>query len=372
MLNSTQMTIPCHWDKDTIRQVVSLPQDLGISIGEVYGSMANGGPVGHGRPAEAVINTTSNNALNYRIYLKSVGLKFTYLLNAPFRIKTDVESGQQLHAYLDWVLNVLKPDAVTIASPDLMEEVRKLDKDIGIHISTIASVKSATDLKKYLRFNPNRVVAHHDVGKDWRALSELVAEGEKHGIDVEMLATEGCIFHCPDRETHYEYLAAQRTGDCPFHTKCNTKVLVRPREILLAGGIIRPEDTRFYEEMGVKYIKITGRSKPAEWLPEVVEAYVKRGYDGNLIRLLGIDSAMSEDNWIFLNNKSLDGFIAGFPQGADYKSQCGYCDSWIIRLYNEGSFALNDGTSYRAEANRLILENRGENVRRIISREREG
>ena len=370
MQNQTILTIPCHWDEKVINKIDTLPRDNGVVVGEVYGALAKGGPVGHGRSSESVVNTSVEDALKYRDFLRSKGMKLTYLLNAPFKMKGDAESKKLLHEYLDWILNGLRPDALTIASLELMEEVRKFDQEIGIHISTIAGVRSASDLYKYLHVRPDRVVPHHDLGKDWKSLYELACAGEVNGIGVELLATESCLLHCPSRQAHYEHLAGQGPKDSPFHTSCNTKKLIHPREFLLAGGVIRPEDVHIYEELGVKYIKLTGRSKPAEWLPEVAEAYLNRSYDGNLIRLLGIDPSLKAEDWIYLNNRSLDGFINNFPIDSDYGVQSDYCDQWMIKLYSEGSFEVRDKTIYSTDGGCLSLCYGGEQANQIISKER--
>src|SRR3990172_10429297 len=170
MFHSTQLTVPCHWNKEIVNQIVSIPQTEGIGVGEIYGAMANGGPVGHGRAAESVVAISLQEAIDFRTFADSQGLRFTYLLNAPFKAKSDSESRKELQRYLNWVLNELKPNAVTIASLDLMREVRHIDQNVEIHISTIAGVRYIQDLEQYLEVQPNRVVPHHDVGKDWKSL----------------------------------------------------------------------------------------------------------------------------------------------------------------------------------------------------------
>src|SRR3989344_4111488 len=367
-----KITIPCHWNREIIDRIVAIPQENDLAVSEVYGALPKGGPVGHGRAAESVVQVNAEEALSFRKYLASVGLKLTYLLNAPFDIKNEPENKRQLQDYLGWILGELKPEAVTITSHALMQEVRKLDPEIDIHVSTIAGVKNAKDLEQYLDVHPNRVVPHHDVGKDWESLKGLTAKAKENGVEIEMMATESCLLHCPNREAHYKHLGSQRSQDAPFHTTCNTRKLLKPRELLLAGGIIRPEDVHLYEEMGVDYIKITGRSKPAGWLPEVVEAYTARKYEGNLVRLLGIDPSLKAEDWIKLDNASLDGFLKGFPQGEGYRSQSVYCEEWITGLYAQGNYQLTDGSSYSIEGNSLRLNMPyGDKAGSIISRESE-
>ena len=368
--NGSLLTIPCHWNKQVIEEIIGKDASKGIRVGEVYGVLADGGPVGHGRSRTSVVEVSRDSAADFRQFLTEKDLRLTYLLNAPFSFNGTDEQRKQLDAYLDWILEELRPSALTITSHELMQRVRQLDNEIPIHVSTIAAVKNVADLEKFMDVHPNRVVPHHDVGKDWKALEGLVQFGNKHGVEVEMMATESCLLHCSMRKAHYEYLARE-IKDGPFHTTCNARKLTNPREFLLAGGVIRPEDMGLYVDMGVKYFKLTGRSKPAEWLVEVANAYVNRGYDGNLIRLLGIDPGMKAEDWIYLSNNALDGFLEGFPKRGSYEERCQYCDQWMIKLHQEGNFRLMDGSNYRAEGNTLVLNGQGgEKVCPIIFRER--
>jgi len=364
----TEISIPSHWDTKTLNQMANMPAGEGVRLSEVYGVMAHGGPVGHGRSSNAVKEVTEAEAVAYREAVKSKGLLFTYLLNAPY--SRDQKQQAELEGYLEWIFSDIKPDAVTVTSLDLMREVRRMDSTVGIHISTIAGVKTPKDLEPFLEVGPNRVVPHHDLGKDHKNLEAIVKISDREGIEVELLATESCLYRCQDRCAHYESLAKRGAQDAPFHSTCNTRKLTKPRELLMAGGTIRPEDVAKYESMGVKYIKLSGRSKPSMWLPEVVQAYLRRSYDGNLIRLLGIDPSIRAEDWIFINNKALDGFIDGYPVNQPYPAQAEYCDGWISKMHTSGDFAVSDGTVYTNDDRRLVLKQAGVNAERIILKER--
>lgn len=363
------LTIPCHWDTEVIdeilKQEISEPHP---KVKEVYGVLADGGPIGHGRSNKSVVNISQQSAIEYRRYLTSKGIDFTYLLNAPHTIKDDPDYRSDLNQYLEWILEELKPDALTISSLDLMRYVRTLDQDIPIHVSTIAGVRTVGDLETFMDVHPNRVVPHHDIGKRYSDLTGIVNFGQANGVDCEIMVTESCLFHCPKRNAHYKYLA-QKDADAPFHTTCNFQKLLHPREFLLAGGIIRPEDLRMFEDIGVKYFKITGRSKPPSWLPEVAKAYQNRKYDGNLVRLLGIDPTLQAESWIFVNNRSLDQFLLGFPQTQLYTDETRYADSWISRMYQNGEFYLSDRSTYVVRNGELILQKAGNEVALIIDKE---
>ena len=360
------ITIPCHWDISIIDQIIS--NNDKFSVKEVYGSLSSGGPVGHGRSRESVVPVSRREAANFCEYLKSVGIRFTYLLNAPFEFNDTKEQLEKLNEYMDWIFNDLRPDALTVASLDLMKYLRKLNPNFPIYVSTIAGIKNAHDFKKYVNIKPARIIPHHDLGKQRRDLMEIIKLVEKNNMEVEMLSTESCLRNCPSRDAHYEFLA-KGNADEKFHLTCNSRKIIYPREFLLAGGIIRPEDTEIFEELGVRFFKITGRSKPKEWLPEVVRAYQERSYDGNLIRLLGIDPELKAEEWIYIENKSLNGFLDNYPQDGNYSEEIAYCDDWMVRLYRAGRFKLADGTKYEIKDGMLKLKTIGKRAGDIIGRE---
>ncbi len=358
-LPQINLTVPCHWNNNVINKILNTNHGV-VRIAEVYGVLSDGCPVGHGRAKNTVVSMSREKALNFRLYLKKIGLKFTYLLNAPFHFNSNQEQLNKLDEYLNWIINILKPDALTISSLDLMKYIRKTDSKIPIYISTIAGIKSVRDLKPFMDIKPSRVIPHHDIGKRWHELKELIEYGRKNLFSVEMMATESCLFECPNRNKHYKYLIKE-TKDSPFHSDCNSKKLTYPREYLLAGGIIRPEDIVFYKEMGVNFFKITGRSQSASWLPKVVKAYQKMRHRGNLIRLLDINPAMHAEKLIYLDNNSLDGFLRNFPQ-TGYQDAVKYCDEWMVRLYNKKKFKISDQSIYSTEGNSLILKKAGKRV----------
>jgi len=366
---SAELTIPCHWNKAVIDRILIQNESASANVAEVYGVLADGGPVGHGRSPDSVAKVARQDTIDFRNYLRESNLRFTYLLNAPFRFTGEFEQKRLLDDYLGWILSELKPDALTISSHELMRFVRTVDSGVPIHVSTIAGVKTVRDLEKYLDIRPDRVVPHHDVGKNWKDLSDLVSFGEQNGVRVELMVTESCLYKCPSRVAHYEHLSYGRKDE-PFHLTCNARKMVNPSEFLLAGGVVRPEDVSLFEEMGVNCFKITGRSKPADWLPETVRAYQIRNYEGNLIRLLGIDPSLKAEEWFYIDNKGLDGFMRSFPSDENDTVRREYCEAWAVKLYQEGWLFARDESLYSVEGGvfRLIGQG-GECIAPIVRRE---
>lgn len=368
-MKESVITIPCHWNETTLEEIVKNNNNATTPVVEIYGALANGSPIGHGRSPDSVVSIDKDKARDFKQKCNQNGVSFTYLLNAPFSGINDSESKKKVDEYLDWIVEDFQADALTISSHELMIHVRNRYPEVPIHISTIAGIRSLNELKPFLDINPNRVVPHHDLGKRVKNLEELISFGDKNGIDVEVLTTESCLFDCPNRRGHYEYLA-KGNKDNPFHLTCNSKKITNPEQLLMAGGLIRPEDVQYYSDLGVSFFKISGRSKTADWLPEVAKAYQENNYRGNLIRLLGIDPTLEAEKWMFLDNKSLDGFIREFPQGSREEME-NYCQKWISKLYSEGKFHLDDGTSYlETTKGKLVVDKIGAKAGKIISKER--
>ena len=70
---------------------------------------------------------------------------------------------------------------------------------------------------------------------------------------------------------------------CRFN--CKQKSAQDPSE-LIRGMWIRPEDAKYYEEIGYGKLKIIDRLKETSWLLNVVDAYNDGKYDGNLSDIL--------------------------------------------------------------------------------------
>jgi collagenase-like PrtC family protease len=268
---------------------------------------------------------------------------------------------ESLRKYLSWIVDDFNANALVIASNDLMKLVRKEYRDAEIFVSTIAGVRNWQDAEKYLPIEPKRIIVHHDTNRNFKDLEYMVEKANKNGVDVEVMLTESCLRHCPVRDEHYEWVGKGK-DDHGFHSFCNTEKIMAPREMLKAN-FIRPEDIEIYENMGVKHFKITGRSKRPEWLPEVVKAYVKRNYEGNLMRLLGIDPNLNAEDWIFINNKSLDGFLSAFPQSGNVSDEDRFSDEWATKLFQDGNLQIrsNDYT-YAIENVSLVCKDMKQQV----------
>lgn len=332
-------SIPCFWDINEVREILNFQSGSNNCISEIYGSLPNS-PLPHGRTSDSVIQITRDQALIFRQQLQELDIKFTYLLNGPVSSK-EIESSEVI-VFLDWLLNKFKPDSITITSLPLMKMVREMDSNVGINISTITGILNPIDAKNFLSVKPRKIIPHHDVARNFKDLSALVTFCGKNNIILELLATESCLRRCPARDAHYLAISKNKSDE-KFHLNCNKIKLLNPENFLLAN-FIRPEDIRFYNKLGVRNFKISGRSKPKGWIMDVVKAYLSESYEGNLIKLLGISVLGYPKSWehIYIDNESLNGFIDSFPKNNKIAEEREYCKTWLYYLQNSGKFKISE------------------------------
>jgi collagenase-like PrtC family protease len=357
----SRLTFPCPREISSLVEICNLNSEVStLKMKETYGVPISG-IIPDGRVRDSRTSISREEAVRLCEAVHDKGLEFNYLLNAPYTLD---ENGQTaLREYIDWIVRGFKADSVTISSFDLMKFIRKKYPDVKINVSTIAGVLNFGDMNRYLTINPKKVIVHHDLNRNFGDLSRILEEGDKKGVEIEIMLTESCIRNCPQRGDHYTAIA-QGESDISFHRRCNTLKIARPVEFLRAN-LVRPEDLKIYEEMGVRNFKITGRSKGPGWMLEVVKAYLQRSYDGNLIRLTGIDPNLNAESWIYLENQSLEGFLKGFP--TNVKDNEAYCNSWIIKLWKAGKFKV-EGADYDVFDNRLVCTKLPDRLKEIYGK----
>lgn len=344
MNKKSNLVVPCHWDYEVLEALAQQNREISgtnLAVTNMYGALS-GEAIGNGRSQNKILKIARDDAKRFGQAVRTKGIRFNYLLNnsIPFGTKPNED---RVREYIDWIVYEFKPDALVIASPDLMNIIRRNYGDIPIHISTIAGVLDTKGIDRYLEFSPEKVVVHNDMARNFRTLGRVIEYTNNLGIRLEIMCTESCLRECPWMDNHRDLISVGG-DDSPLQCKCNCQKISEPSEILRAN-FIRPEDLIFYEDMGINSFKITGRSKPAKWLPLVTRAYLDRDFNGNLIRLLGIDPNLKAEDWLYINNKALNGFIESFPRTGLPKDELEYCSAWAKRLFVNGDMKI-DGFDY--------------------------
>ena len=339
-MSSLSFSIPCYFNIKALSSLLKCLEGhtAAGAIDETYGCLSHS-ILGHGRSSSAVAQVkTLDEVRSYRDFCKNKGLRFNYLFNAPY-LASHVSEHEAVRHIKD-ILSVVEPDSVTISSLKTGHFVREISSDIPITISTIAGIQRPEDLVPYLEIYPTTIVPHHDLGRTLNNLSELTQYTWSSHIEIRLLVNESCLFSCPRRQRHYEYLATGEKDDY-FQRWCNQMKYGDPA-LLLESGWIRPEDVLWLSSnYQIRQFKISGRAKGAAWLPEVANAYVRGSYSGNLMRLLATTPPDVSEPWadIFVDNSSLQGFLPNLPYGAAEKRRS-YCREWAQHLQEAGMMSM--------------------------------
>ncbi|MCP3922171.1 MAG: hypothetical protein GY714_06250 [Desulfobacterales bacterium] len=252
-------------------------------------------------------------------------------------------------------------DSVAVTIPSLIEMVKTKLPGVRVKASVINQIGSVHSVKYFTEhLGVGEICIGIDNNRDFKLLEAM---RKATPIKLEILANEDCLFHCPYRAYHYNMQSHGSKKDDQFGgryidycvMKCIKHRVLDHKEIIKAR-FVRPEDVKYYEEIGIDSIKISARHLPSEWGMRSVKAYSERKYEGNLGDIISPiamsipeDSLhrikhWSEEEWeimkatvstpapnIYIDNRKLDGFLEHFRKKKNSCDQtlcgeeCEYC-----------------------------------------------
>jgi collagenase-like PrtC family protease len=322
------------WEDEYLRRLAGLRTD-DATVYEVFGALARSAS-GSGRDAAIVPDVSIELAEQHVALAHTLGLRFNYLMNGSCLggVEFSRAGRESLVAQIRWVDRV-GADAVTVATPFLVQLARAIAPRLEIVVSTIAHVDSVAAARIYRDLGAHRITVSLMINRDLSLLRTLASEAS---CELELLANEMCLYRCPFRAYHFDLMAhgsqlADRGPATEYpHLLCSARRMLHPAELLKAR-FIRPEDVSAYERCGIDLIKVAGRGHDAATLLRAAEAYLKRRFDGNLLDLtdLGLYRAPGvAPPALYLDNRALDGFLEAVA-GIDCARACGvsctHCDA---------------------------------------------
>ncbi|MFH1619964.1 MAG: U32 family peptidase [bacterium] len=335
-----KLCVPTSWDNRLIVKLDELNKET-KNIHELYGTMRTS-VLGGGRPAARLPQITFSQAKEHIELAHSCGFSFNYLLNAPCHggREFEVKFRQKMHEYLEQVRE-LNADTITVSNPYLLELIKKEYPSFKIIVGSFAEVDSLNTAVYYDRMGVECIILACDTNRKFEELKKI---RRNVGCGLEVMINDGSLFDCP-RRRYCSRLAGHVTqegenGELPLYVsytllKCSLKRLA-PDE-LMKSIWIRPEDIGVYEDIGIEYFKIAGRSFSTEWILRCAGAYSKRSYNGNLLELMELHNVpilapytgdrTTVSSLFHIDNRALDGFIDFFKEyGCDGDCRaCRYC-----------------------------------------------
>lgn len=343
-MGALEFSVPYNNDPETLTAVFAFKECGGNRIREIYLS----GPQeysGAGRIAPAMA-LDDFAAIVARIHREKI--RVNLLLNsicegsdwyAPAVLKSTMEYVRHAHEGLG-------VEAVTIANPLYVREVRKRFPQIEICASVLSDVDCVSKAGIFRQAGADTITPDVNINRDLSLLRKIK---DSTGAEIKLMVNEGCLFRCAFRKFHFNYISHQsrkpemaggkKAEDNVFSLNCMQLTKADPSQILKSGWI-RPEDARKYTPI-TGYFKLVGRASSKSMVLRVLAAYMEESWDGDLLELMAgnlYSAGMSQ--LLHVDNKSLDaaGFFDRVSSCDKECSSCAYCDQLIRRLLQRGVF----------------------------------
>lgn len=346
---SMYLSIPMTFEDSYIDSIIELNNTRtgDVSIKEVYGARRED-IIGNLRPSFTLKYVSDEKLGEYIARLHQNGIEFNYVINSTVSDGREyTEEGRK--SIVNFVKNLLElgVDSFTITSSYYMILLKNHFPNIKINASICNEIDNVQKARQFELAGANVLVLNRDVNRNFKMLKAIK---DNTSAELKVLCTTPCVFRCQDVHYHANLsstLSNELQRYMPIDEKnsishtsvnCLMKKLVHLEENIKSPWI-RPEDMKYYEEIGVSLFKIDGRDRSAEYNIEIVKAYLNQAFDGNLLYLMKTGypkdlTSIRENNCtdylrLGIDNRDLDRFLEPFVKGTitcdNGCEKCQYC-----------------------------------------------
>jgi hypothetical protein len=192
---------------------------------------------------------------------------------------------------------------------------------------------------------PSKLIFDRSLNRRMDGLAQLSKEVKKKHpqMKIELLVNEGCLYQCPFKVNHdiaismvndvsflgQQYLSHQMSdnsfdlGALNEEWGCIRHLDEKPSRMFQIP-FIRPEDLDKYEDL-FDIVKISGKVLPDQTVYNIIDAYERREWDGNLLGILDATGAL-RDNYYIFNDEIPDNFHKMLTTCDKNCMKCKYCE----------------------------------------------
>ena len=327
------LSVPANFDYKFVKEIESISNSLKTSnyIDNIYGSPRNL-KLGQSRASKKIPDLTNNQLKRYIDSIHNIGIKFHLTINSiwsnGFERKEDNKDiiYKEIKEFID-----IGVDSFIIGNLYLAELIKNMFPEINLIASINLKTDSIYKLKSLLEdFKFDKIVLERTTNRDVSFLKNI---NKKWNNNIILLANPDCLFDCAISNYHMlENGHISMTQDkfldknyCINYCKHKFKDV----DNILKTSWIHPADIDLYEDIGVKYLKIQGRTLSVEKILELTKAYLKREtIKSNLLEIypnfLGKDENIKKIDYFFDNSRfDRRGFIESFfEKNINCKTSC--------------------------------------------------
>lgn len=351
-----------NFDTDLITIVNELNQEFKdkSQVVEFFGSTQNYSATA-ARPSFRLPDKSDKEVEQYIKKCNDNNIKFNWTCNSisPYISKVNcVINRKDFQNFIKWLENI-GVYRVTVANPMLLEFIREVS-NIEIELSTILHIDAVSQMKYFHEvYGVNKICNALIKNRDFKFLKNMAKYCNNNDIIFELLANEFCgvcsndkngvafATACPYRDSCYIYHATNQTKEDALlydnypMNRCMSARYTSP-ESWLRMRWIRPQDLHYYNNIGINYFKITGRTGSTEYLKNTIKAYMSQIYNDNLLMLWkNLESIYDDKNEkdykapVNIPCNKLDGFLEHWYNNPDFDCsdvECGIDCDWCKKF----------------------------------------
>ena len=287
--------------------------------------------------ARVVSPFTLDTALKIISFCNKLGWKTNMLLNSSCE-GIDWYSPEFISRTL-FLVKKLKSaglSGATLTNPIYIQKIKKEVPKLNITASVICEIDSVQSALFFEELGADAFVPDRDINRNLDLLKEI-----KEATDMEMILmlNEGCLFKCPQRIFHYNFISHWSRIEKEKHIDFPTNYCIalrgqRPEELLKMQFIL-PQHLKHYRKITSSF-KIVGRKKDTPEILRITEAYLEENFKGNLLDIMSSATPEIKERYGFnIPAKFLDDkFFRKVTSCSKNCTKCNYCKQLVNKLLN--------------------------------------